>query len=168
MQAEAETKDDSPAGKRKSPEKAEEAVVEEAAAKKQKTPPKDPTHSGEEKKEEEEAEEAVAEEAAAKKQTGTTPAPSVDYDAMQAILNKPDPTDKEKAQKALNDVEEALCELSEHGIDGAALVKVFKEDGVEALQKVLDGLHEQNTRGLQRKMAFAKVAVALLGYSAPP
>ena len=39
MQAEAETKDDSPAGKRKSPEKAEEAAVEEAAAKKQKTPP---------------------------------------------------------------------------------------------------------------------------------
>ena len=60
MQAEAE-KDDSPAGKRKSPEKAEDAKdAAEEVAKKQKTPPKDPASVEEEEKKEEDAAEPAA------------------------------------------------------------------------------------------------------------
>lgn len=93
MQAEAEKKD-SPAGKRKSPEKAKEVVAEEAAAKKQKTPPKedeaavveeaakkplpadkDPADGGEEKKEEEPAAAADTVKAVPAAAEGTAEAP---------------------------------------------------------------------------------------------
>ena len=61
MYAQAEKKDPPTAGKRKSPEKAEDAKdVTEDVTKKQKTPPKDPASVEEEEKKEEDAAEPAA------------------------------------------------------------------------------------------------------------
>ena len=98
MQVEAETKDGSPAGKRKSPEKAEEVVAEEAAAKKQKTPPK-------------EDEAAVVEEAFAKKQK--TPPKEDEAAVVEEAAKTPLPADKDPAEDGEEKKEEEPAAAAE-------------------------------------------------------
>ena len=98
LQAEAETKDGSPAGKRKSPEKAEEVVAEEAAAKKQKTPPK-------------EDEAAVVEEAFAKKQK--TPPKEDEAAVVEEAAKTPLPADKDPAEDGEEKKEEEPAAAAE-------------------------------------------------------
>ena len=82
-----------------------------------------------------------------------------DYAFMQEILAKPDPTDEEKKKESFAEVERAFDKLeTKHGISAAGLHKVLKEEGTQALDKVLDGLRENGSQMLHVRLTNASLA----------